>query len=70
MTVRLSYDEGLTWAVSRVLHDGPSAYSTLAVLPDQSIGVLFEQGEKSPYEKITFARFTLAWLTDGKDRVR
>jgi sialidase-1 len=70
LTVRVSYDEGATWPVARALYDGPSAYSTLAVLPDQSIGVLFEQGEKSPYEKITFARFTLAWLTDGKDRVR
>jgi sialidase-1 len=70
LTVRVSYDEGATWPVARALYDGPSAYSTLAVLPDRSIGVLFEQGENSPYEKITFARFTLAWLTDGKDRVR
>jgi hypothetical protein len=29
--------------------------------------VLFERGEKSAYEKITFSRFTLSWLTDGKD---
>ena len=67
LTVRVSYDEGVTWPVARVLHDGPAAYSTLTVLPDRSIGVLFERGDKSPYEKITFARFTLAWLTDGKD---
>jgi sialidase-1 len=68
MTVRLSYDEGLTWAVSRVLHDGPSAYSSLAVLPARSIGLLFERGDRSPYERITFARFTLEWLTSGSDR--
>jgi sialidase-1 len=67
LTARMSYDEGVTWPVARVLYDGPAAYSTLTVLPDRSIGVLFERGEKSPYEKITFARFTLAWLTDGKD---
>jgi sialidase-1 len=70
MTVRVSYDEGVTWPIARVLHAGPSAYSTLAVLPDRSIGVLFERGDTSPYEKITFARFTLAWLTDGKDNPR
>jgi len=68
MTVRLSYDEGLTWAVSRVLHDGPSAYSSLVVLPDRSIGLLFERGDRSPYERITFARVTLEWLTSGSDR--
>ena len=68
MTVRLSYDEGLTWAVSRVLHDGPSAYSSLVLLPDRSIGLLFERGDRSPYERITFARVTLEWLTSGSDR--
>ncbi len=68
MTVRLSCDEGQTWPAEKLLHEGPSAYSCLAVLPDLSIGCLYERGEKSPYEKITFARFPLSWLTDGADR--
>jgi sialidase-1 len=67
MTVRLSYDEGTSWPVSRVIQDGPAAYSSLVVLADLSIGLLFERGDRSPYEKITFARFTLEWLTGGKD---
>jgi hypothetical protein len=67
LTVRLSYDEGLTWPVARVVHDGPAAYSMLAILPDRSIGILFERGDKSPYEKVTFERFSLAWLTAGQD---
>jgi hypothetical protein len=32
-----------------------------------TIGCLYERGEKSAYEAITFARFPLTWLTDGKD---
>jgi sialidase-1 len=68
LTVRLSYDEGASWPISRVIHEGPAAYSSLVVLPDRSIGVLFERGERSPYERITFARFTLEWLTSGSDR--
>ena len=64
MTIRLSYDEGATWPVSTILHEGPSAYSCLAVLPDKSIGCLFERGEKSPYEKITLARLNLKWLEE------
>jgi sialidase-1 len=68
MTVRLSKDEGATWAASRVVHEGPAAYSSLVVLPDHSIGMLFERGDRSPYEKITFVRLTLDWLTEGKDR--
>jgi sialidase-1 len=67
MTVRLSYDEGKTWPVSRLLHDGPSAYSCLAVLPEGDIGCLYEGG-KTKYGEIVFTRFSLEWLTDGKDR--
>jgi len=68
MTVRLSYDEGRTWPVSRTLHAGPAAYSCLTVLPDRTIACLYERGNEKSYEKITFARFDLEWLTDGRDR--
>jgi sialidase-1 len=68
MTVRMSEDEGAAWPVSRVVHEGPAAYSSLVVLPDRSIGLLFERGDRSAYEKITFVRFTLEWLREGNDR--
>ncbi|MDA2927701.1 glycoside hydrolase [Acidobacteria bacterium AH-259-G07] len=67
MTVRMSYDEGKTWPISNVLHDGPSAYSCLSVLPDLSIACLYERGNDQPYEKITFARFNLDWLTGRQE---
>ncbi len=69
LTLRVSYDEDWTWAASRVLNDGPSAYSSPAVLSDLTIGVLYERGDRSPYERLTFARVTLDWLTRGEDRV-
>jgi sialidase-1 len=56
LTVRISYDGARTWRESHVLHAGPAAYSTVQPLRDGSIGVLYEAGEKSPYERITFAR--------------
>jgi sialidase-1 len=65
MTIRMSLDEGETWPVSRVVFEGPSAYSDLVVLHDGRIGCLFEQGLESPYERITFARFPLGWLTQS-----
>ncbi len=61
-TVRLSLDEGKTWPVSRVLYPGAYAYSCLTVLPEGTIGCLFE---RDGYKRITFARFTLEWLTGG-----
>ena len=63
MTVRLSPDDGKTWPAAKVLHPGPAAYSSLSVLRNGTIGILYERGAKSPYERITFARFPLAWLT-------
>ena len=62
LTVRLSYDEGATWAASKMLYEGPAAYSCLTRLPDNSIGCLFECGKKNPYETITLARIPLSWL--------
>ena len=62
MTVRLSPDEGATWTRSRVVHEGPSAYSCLAILPDGTVGCLYERGDLNAYETITLARFGLDWL--------
>jgi sialidase-1 len=62
MTVRASFDDCETWTVQQVIHTGPSAYSCLTLLPDKTIGCLFECGEKNPYEKIVLSTFTLDWL--------
>ncbi len=67
MTVRLSYDECDTWAVSKTLHPGNAAYSCLGIVPGGDICCLYERGEEHAYERITFAVFNLAWLTDGND---
>jgi sialidase-1 len=63
VTVRLSNDDGKSWPVKRVLEPGPSAYSDLAVLPNGDILCFYEAGEKTPYDKLTVARFNLEWVT-------
>lgn len=70
MTVRLSYDECLTWPVARTLHAGPSSYSDLAVLADGTILCFYECGFNHPCETITLARFDLEWLTGGSDSAK
>ncbi len=67
MTVRMSYDEGKTWPVSRLIHEGPSAYSNLARLADGRIGLLYESGKQGSYDTLTFAAFSLDWLTDSDE---
>jgi sialidase-1 len=63
-TVHLSYDEGNSWPIKKVLFPGSFAYSVLTRLPDGTIGCLFETDNT---DRLVFARFTLGWLTDGKD---
>ena len=65
MTVRVSYDEGHSWTASKTIYTGGSAYSSLTVLEEGDIGLLFE---KDGYKENVFVRFSLAWVTDGEDR--
>lgn len=62
MAIRLSYDGGLTWPVTKPLWSGPSAYSSLATLPANAIGCLFECGDANPYQRIVFSKCTLHWI--------
>jgi sialidase-1 len=70
MTVRLSYDGGKTWPVARMIYAGPSAYSSLTVLRDGTIGLLYERGTADAYEEIEFAHFNLEWPMHGADRLK
>ena len=64
MTVRISYDEGLTWTEGKTIYPGGSAYSSLTVLENGDIGLFFE---KDNYTENLFVSFSLEWLTDGED---
>jgi sialidase-1 len=62
LTIRASFDEGQTWPVAQPLDPRPSAYSCLAVLANGHIAILYEAGDKHPYESLVFATFPVAWL--------
>jgi sialidase-1 len=72
LTVRMSYDESLTWPVSKVIDPGVAGYSDLAVTPDGKIHCIYEGGALNDdhfrNEYVTVATFTLGWLTDGEDK--
>lgn len=65
MTVRVSYDEGASWTDGKTIYAGEAAYSSLTVLKNGEIGLLFE---KDDYKENVFVRFSLEWLTDGLDK--
>lgn len=70
LSIKLTFDEGETWPVNKVLEPGFSGYSDLAVATDGTILCLYERGTKSSTGYLTLARFNLEWLTDGKDALK
>ena len=68
VTVYVSYDEGETWPVKKCIVPYSSAYSSLCILPDGTIGLYVEEAYAgaSGYSTV-FYNFSLEWLTDGND---
>lgn len=75
LTMRMSYDEGETWPVSKVIDPGISGYSDIAVTPDGKIHVFYEggaiSGTQSHFQNshMSVVSFDLEWLTDGEDHL-
>lgn len=68
MTVRMSEDEGRTWPVARQVDARAAAYSDLTILADGTVGLLYETGDRSAYQTLTFVRFDLDWLTGAEQQ--
>lgn len=61
LTIRQSSDDGKTWTSGRIIEPGGAMYSSLTVLRDGSIGVLYESvADKG----LVFARLPLAQLSN------
>ena len=69
VSVKVSRDEGQTWAVNKTIEPGPSMYSDIAVTHSGTILCFYGRGTKPGFAGagLTLARFNLEWLTDGKD---
>jgi len=73
--IRLSYDDGKTWPVSRPIDAGPFSYSDLAAAPDGSVFCLYEAGVKDSNPRgntshIALAKFSLRWLESNPTPAR
>lgn len=64
MSIKLSRDEGQTWPVNKLVEDGPSAYSDIAVTPSGTILCFYGAGSKPSFagSALRLARFNLEWL--------
>lgn len=71
VTIYVSEDNGDTWIPKRCIHKGYSAYSSLQVLDDGTIGIIVEEGKWDgdlPGEdgfNLGYYRFSIDWLLEG-----
>jgi sialidase-1 len=80
MRIRISYDEGNTWPISREVYDGltetqqhdqgKGGYSSLVKTADLKIGALIENNEdvvntSTAHLSVEFAKFGLSWVLNG-----
>lgn len=71
VTIYVSEDNGETWTAKRRIYNGYSAYSSLQVLDDGTIGIIVEEGKwdgNLPGEdgfNLGYYRFSLDWLMEG-----
>ncbi|MDP9800763.1 sialidase-1 [Arcanobacterium wilhelmae] len=59
--IRVSYDEGKTWAHNKVFRPRHYVYQCMAQMPDQSIGLFWEREIQGLY----FTKLPLEWLEDS-----
>ena len=57
MTIKCSFDDCQSWSNSKLIYEGPSAYSCLTKLPNGKVGLFFEAGKVKAYEKMVFLSF-------------
>jgi sialidase-1 len=62
LVVRVSYDEGQTFPLERQISKEHAAYSDLTILPDKTVGVLWERGVEGGYQFITLTSFNLDFV--------
>ena len=68
VTVYVSYDEGETWKAGRCVVPYNSAYSSLCILPDNTIGLYVEEAYQNEGDYCSvFYNFSLKWMTEGDD---
>ncbi|MFJ6566855.1 exo-alpha-sialidase [Streptomyces sp. NPDC091292] len=62
MTLRRSTDGGTTWQPALTVDGLPAAYSDLVRVDDRTVGLLYETGDFSAYDTLTFRRIPVADL--------
>ncbi|MDF2473269.1 MAG: exo-alpha-sialidase, partial [Anaerocolumna sp.] len=67
ITIKVSYDDGKTWSIKRLVHSGKGAYSELSVDKNGMIHVLVET---APSKSIIHYSFPLSWVEYNASKLK
>jgi sialidase-1 len=62
MTLRVSRDEGRTWSAAKTAWAGPAGYSDLTWVGDDSVAMIFENGDTGFAERVSVQIFPSTWF--------
>ena len=62
LEIRISYNEGVSFGISRTVYSGYAAYSDLVNIDSDQVGILWERGETTSYQFITFTLVNRTFL--------
>ena len=66
VAIYVSEDNGKTWPIRKTVVTTPSAYSSLTILPDGSVGILSEESQNNHYSyDIWFTRLPIETIISG-----
>ncbi|MBK8944801.1 MAG: exo-alpha-sialidase [Ignavibacteriae bacterium] len=63
MSISISYDEGKTWTLEKLIYSGSSAYSSMTILENGNVGLFFE---KDDYTENVFVKLDINSILDFK----
>ncbi|MBK7104646.1 MAG: exo-alpha-sialidase [Ignavibacteriae bacterium] len=63
MSISISYDEGKTWTLEKLIYSGSSAYSSMTILENGNVGLFFE---KDDYTENVFVKLDINSILNFK----
>jgi len=67
VSIFVSYDEGVSWSHPVIIAPGPSAYSSLTLLKDGTIGAYVEKNTSAGFE-LWYQNFSPRWLREQQGK--
>jgi sialidase-1 len=62
MTLRVSRDEGRTWGAAKTVWGGPAGYSDLTWVGEDSVAMIFENGDTGFAERVSVQILPSSWF--------